>query len=297
MGISLKNVYYTYQEGSPFEGQALSDISLEIKDGSYTAIIGHTGSGKSTLLQLLKGLLRPTKGTIQFEDFVLDNHSEPKEMKYLRTKVGLVFQFPESQLFEETVLKDVAFGPQNFGISKAIAEELAREKLSLVGIEPEFFEKNPFELSGGQMRRVAIAGILAMEPKVLVLDEPTAGLDPEERLRFKNLISQHREDCTILISTHIVEDVEALCDHIIILSHGKSICQDTPENIRKAAMKHVWHVSEKRQKELTSPYYILRREQIDGEAYLRVLSNEEQPGKSIQPTLEDGYINIIRGIR
>lgn len=122
-------------------------------------------------------------------------------------------------------------------------------------------------------------------------------LDPEERLRFKNLISQHREDCTILISTHIVEDVEALCDHIIILSHGKSICQDTPENIRKAAMKHVWHVSEKRQKELTSPYYILRREQIDGEAYLRVLSNEEQPGKSIQPTLEDGYINIIRGIR
>ena len=152
-------------------------------------------------------------------------------------------------------------------------------------------------LSGGMIRRLGVAQALLGNPELILVDEPTAGLDPEERLRFKNLISQHREDCTILISTHIVEDVEALCDHIIILSHGKSICQDTPENIRKAAMKHVWHVSEKRQKELTSPYYILRREQIDGEAYLRVLSNEEQPGKSIQPTLEDGYINIIRGIR
>ena len=152
-------------------------------------------------------------------------------------------------------------------------------------------------LSGGMIRRLGVAQALLGNPELILVDEPTAGLDPEERLRFKNLISQHREDCTILISTHIVEDVEALCDHIIILSHGKSICQDTPKNIRKAAMKHVWHVSEKRQKELTSPYYILRREQIDGEAYLRVLSNEEQPGKSIQPTLEDGYINIIRGIR
>ena len=147
------------------------------------------------------------------------------------------------------------------------------------------------------IRRLGVAQALLGNPELILVDEPTAGLDPEERLRFKNLISQHREDCTILISTHIVEDVEALCDHIIILSHGKNICQDTPENIRKAAMKHVWHVSEKRQKELTSPYYILRREQIDREAYLRVLSNEEQPGKAIQPTLEDGYINIIRGIR
>lgn len=158
MGISLKNVYYTYQEGSPFEGQALSDISLEIKDGSYTAIIGHTGSGKSTLLQLLNGLLRPTKGTIQFEDFVLDNHSEPKEMKYLRKKVGLVFQFPESQLFAETVLADVAFGPQNFGVPKDKAEEIAKEKLAIVGLEESIYDKSPFELSGGQMRRVAIAG-------------------------------------------------------------------------------------------------------------------------------------------
>ena len=152
-------------------------------------------------------------------------------------------------------------------------------------------------LSGGMIRRLGVAQSLLGNPELILVDEPTAGLDPEERLRFKNLISQHREDCTILISTHIVEHVEALCDHIIILSHGKSICQDTPEKIRKAATKHVWHVSEKRQKELTSPYYILRREQIDGEAYLRVLSNEEQPGKSIQPTLEDGYINMIRGIR
>ena len=208
MGISLKNVYYTYQEGSPFEGQALSDISLEIKDGSYTAIIGHTGSGKSTLLQLLNGLLRPTKGTIQFEDFVLDNHSEPKEMKYLRKKVGLVFQFPESQLFAETVLEDVAFGPQNFGVCKEEAEQRAIESLKLVGLPEEFHGQNPFDLSGGQMRRVAIAGILAMQPDILVLDEPTAGLDPQGRKELMSLFKElHLSGMTIVLVTHLMDDV------------------------------------------------------------------------------------------
>ena len=219
MGISLKNVYYTYQEGSPFEGQALSDISLEIKDGSYTAIIGHTGSGKSTLLQLLNGLLRPTKGTIQFEDFVLDNHSEPKEMKYLRKKVGLVFQFPESQLFAETVLADVAFGPQNFGVPKDKAEEIAKEKLAIVGLEESIYDKSPFELSGGQMRRVAIAGILAIEPEILVLDEPTAGLDPAGRKELMALV------------THTMDDVANFADTVFALEAGKLVLNGSPREV------------------------------------------------------------------
>ena len=232
MGISLKNVYYTYQERSPFEGQALSDVTLEIQDGSYTAIIGHTGSGKSTLLQLLNGLLRPTEGTIQFDDFVLDNHSEPKEMKYLRKKVGLVFQFPESQLFAETVLADVAFGPQNFGVPKEKAEEIAREKLAIVGLEDSIYEKSPFELSGGQMRRVAIAGILAIEPEILVLDEPTAGLDPAGRKELMALFETlHKTGMTLVLVTHTMDDVANYADTVFALEAGKLVLKGSPTEV------------------------------------------------------------------
>ena len=232
MGISLKNVYYTYQEGSPIEGQALSDVTLEIQDGSYTAIIGHTGSGKSTLLQLLNGLLRPTKGTIQFEDFVLDNNSESKEMKYLRKKVGLVFQFPESQLFAETVLADVAFGPQNFGVPKEKAEEIAREKLAIVGLEDSIYEKSPFELSGGQMRRVAIAGILAIEPEILVLDEPTAGLDPAGRKELMALFETlHKTGMTLVLVTHTMDDVANYADTVFALEAGKLVLKGSPTEV------------------------------------------------------------------
>lgn len=171
MGIHLQEVSYTYQAGTPFEGRALFGVDLEIVDGSYTALIGHTGSGKSTILQLLNGLNIPTSGSVIVDDMVINATSDKKGIKQVRKKVGLVFQFPESQVFDETVLKDVAFGPQNFGISQEEAEKIAREKLALVGISEELFERSPFELSGGQMRRVAIAGILAMEPNVLVLDE------------------------------------------------------------------------------------------------------------------------------
>ncbi|MFS9195010.1 energy-coupling factor transporter ATPase [Streptococcus sp. OMI633] len=232
MGISLKNVYYTYQEGSPFEGRALSDVTLEIQDGSYTAIIGHTGSGKSTLLQLLNGLLRPTEGTIQFDDFVLDNHSEPKEMKYLRKKVGLVFQFPESQLFAETVLADVAFGPQNFGVPKDKAEEIAKEKLAIVGLEESIYDKSPFELSGGQMRRVAIAGILAIEPEILVLDEPTAGLDPAGRKELMALFETlHKNGMTLVLVTHMMDDVANFADTVFALEAGKLVLNGSPREV------------------------------------------------------------------
>lgn len=232
MGISLKNVYYTYQEGSPFEGQALSDISLEIKDRSYTAIVGHTGSGKSTLLQLLNGLLCPTQGEIQFDDFVLDRESDQKKMKHLRKKVGLVFQFPESQLFAETVLADVAFGPQNFGVSRERAEEIAKDKLAVVGLNDAIYNKSPFELSGGQMRRVAIAGILAIEPEVLVLDEPTAGLDPAGRKELMALFETlHKNGMTIVLVTHTMDDVANFADTVYVLKGGNLVLEGSPSSV------------------------------------------------------------------
>lgn len=232
MGITLQNVDYTYQEGTPFEGRALFDINLAITDGSYTAFIGHTGSGKSTIMQLLNGLNVPTKGTVFVDDIAITSVSKNKDIKSVRQKVGLVFQFPESQLFEETVLKDVAFGPQNFGVSIEEAEQLAREKLAMVGISEEFFEKNPFELSGGQMRRVAIAGILAMEPEVLVLDEPTAGLDPKGRRELMSLFKElHQNGMTIVLVTHLMDDVANYADYVNVLEGGKLVRSGYPKEV------------------------------------------------------------------
>ena len=232
MAINFQNVSYTYQEGTPFEGRALFDVNLEITDGSYTAFIGHTGSGKSTIMQLLNGLLVPSRGTVIVDGQEITHQSKNKDIKMVRKHVGLVFQFPESQLFEETVLKDVAFGPQNFGVSKEEAEQLAREKLTMVGISEELFEKNPFELSGGQMRRVAIAGILAMEPKVLVLDEPTAGLDPKGRRELMSLFKKlHHSGMTIVLVTHLIDDVANFADFVYILESGKIITSGLPKNI------------------------------------------------------------------
>ena len=229
MELSLKNVSYTYQAGTPFERQALFDVSLSIKEKSYTAIIGHTGSGKSTLMQLLNGLNLPTEGEVIVGDTHITSMSKNKDIKSVRQKVGLVFQFPESQLFEETVLKDVAFGPQNFGVPKEKAEDLARQKLELVGISPDLHDKNPFDLSGGQMRRVAIAGILAMEPKVLVLDEPTAGLDPKGRLELMTLFHDlHQKGQTIILVTHVMDDVANYADTVYALEAGKILLEGSP---------------------------------------------------------------------
>ena len=229
MELSLKNVSYTYQAGTPFERQDLFDVSLSIKEKSYTAIIGHTGSGKSTLMQLLNGLNLPTEGEVIVGDTHITSMSKNKDIKSVRQKVGLVFQFPESQLFEETVLKDVAFGPQNFGVPKEKAEDLARQKLELVGISPDLHDKNPFDLSGGQMRRVAIAGILAMEPKVLVLDEPTAGLDPKGRLELMTLFHDlHQKGQTIILVTHVMDDVANYADTVYALEAGKILLAGSP---------------------------------------------------------------------
>lgn len=224
MGITLENVSYIYQNGTPFASSALSDVSLTIEDGSYTAVIGHTGSGKSTILQLLNGLLVPTEGSVKVFNTLITPTSVNKEIRQIRKQVGLVFQFAENQIFEETVLKDVAFGPQNFGISAEEAEAIAREKLAMVGIDSSLFERSPFELSGGQMRRVAIAGILAMEPSILVLDEPTAGLDPVGRKELMALFKKlHQDGITIVLVTHLMDDVAEFADQVYVMEKGKLV--------------------------------------------------------------------------
>ena len=229
MGITLENVSYIYQNGTPFASTALSDVSLTIKDGSYTALIGHTGSGKSTILQLLNGLLVPTDGEVRVFDTLITPTSVNKEIRQIRKQVGLVFQFAENQIFEETVLKDVAFGPQNFGISAEEAEAIAREKLAMVGIDSSLFERSPFELSGGQMRRVAIAGILAMEPSILVLDEPTAGLDPVGRKELMALFKKlHQDGITIVLVTHLMDDVAEFADQVYVMEKGKLVKSGKP---------------------------------------------------------------------
>ena len=232
MGIALENVSFTYQEGTPLASTALSDVSLTIEDGSYTALIGHTGSGKSTILQLLNGLLVPRQGSVRVFDTLITSTSKNKDIRQIRKQVGLVFQFAENQIFEETVLKDVAFGPQNFGVSEEDAEQIAREKLALVGIDESLLNRSPFELSGGQMRRVAIAGILAMEPAVLVLDEPTAGLDPLGRKELMNLFRKlHQSGMTIVLVTHLMDDVAEYANQVYVMEKGRLVKGGKPSDI------------------------------------------------------------------
>ena len=232
MGIALENVSFTYQEGTPLASTALSDVSLTIEDGSYTALIGHTGSGKSTILQLLNGLLVPSQGTVRVFDTLITSTSKNKDIRQIRKQVGLVFQFAENQIFEETVLKDVAFGPQNFGVSEEDAEQIAREKLALVGIDESLFNRSPFELSGGQMRRVAIAGILAMEPAILVLDEPTAGLDPLGRKELMNLFKKlHQSGMTIVLVTHLMDDVAEYANQVYVMEKGRLVKYGKPSDV------------------------------------------------------------------
>ena len=232
MGIALENVSFTYQEGTPLASTALSDVSLTIEDGSYTALIGHTGSGKSTILQLLNGLLVPSQGSVQVFDTLITSTSKNKDIRQIRKQVGLVFQFAENQIFEETVLKDVAFGPQNFGVSEEDAVKIAREKLALVGIDESLFDRSPFELSGGQMRRVAIAGILAMEPAILVLDEPTAGLDPLGRKELMNLFKKlHQSGMTIVLVTHLMDDVAEYANQVYVMEKGRLVKGGKPSDV------------------------------------------------------------------
>nr|WP_106781800.1 energy-coupling factor ABC transporter ATP-binding protein [Lysinibacillus timonensis] len=233
MDIKLQQVSYAYSIGTPFEKHALFDIDLEIPSGTYQAIIGHTGSGKSTILQHFNGLLKPSKGEVHIGNRVIVAGKKSKELKAVRQKVGIVFQFPEHQLFEETVLKDIMFGPMNFGVSEEEASRRAQDLIQLVGLPDTVLDKSPFDLSGGQMRRVAIAGVLAMEPEVIVLDEPTAGLDPRGQRDIMDMFYQlHKErGLTTILVTHSMEDAARYADNLAIMHEGHCVLTGTPRDI------------------------------------------------------------------
>ena len=229
--LELRDVSYVYGAGTPFEAHALKNINLTIESGAITGIIGHTGSGKSTLVRLFNGLERPTSGVV-----VLDGENiwdKPKQIGKVRFRVGLVMQYPEYQLFEETVKADIAFGPKNMGLAQTEIDERVIKYSALVGLAPEILEKSPFELSGGQKRRVAIAGIMAMKPEVLVLDEPAAGLDPEGRNNIFDAIDEYRqtENATVIIVSHSMEDMAERCDRIAVLCKGEMIAEGNADLI------------------------------------------------------------------
>ena len=231
MSMKLEHLNYVYSPGTAYEKKALNDICLEIPDGEFIGIIGHTGSGKSTLIQHLNGLLKATSGELYFNGENI--YSEGYNMRELRNQVGLVFQYPEHQLFEVDVMTDVCFGPKNQGLTPEECEKRALEALKLVGLKEKYYRSSPFELSGGQKRRAAIAGVLAMRPKVLVLDEPTAGLDPKGRDDILNQIAYlHRQsDMTVILVSHSMEDIARYADRIIVMNHGSVMYNDKPEKV------------------------------------------------------------------
>ena len=231
MSLKLEDVTYTYSPGTAYEMHALEHINLEIPNGQFVGIIGHTGSGKSTLVQHLNGLIRPTAGRVLYNGE--DIWKEGYPLKELRSHVGLVFQYPEHQLFETDVITDVCFGPKNQGFSEEEAKEKAKKALGLVGLDESYYSQSPFELSGGQKRRVAIAGVLAMEPEVLILDEPTAGLDPRGRDEILDQISKlHTErKMTIILVSHSMEDVARYAGRLIVMNHGQKVFDGTPREV------------------------------------------------------------------
>ena len=229
--IKLENVSYTYMKGGPFEKKALDNVSLEVRPGEFIGVIGHTGSGKSTMRQMLNGLLKPSEGRVFIDG--TDINDKGVNLRDIRFKVGLVMQYPEYQLFEETVLKDISFGPANMGLPREEVEERARFAANMVGLNDSLLEKSPFDLSGGQKRRAAIAGVLAMEPKILILDEPTAGLDPAGRdeILFKIRDMHKRMNLTVLLVSHSMEDVAKLADRILVMNGGHVEMFDTPDKV------------------------------------------------------------------
>ena len=233
MSITFKEVEHIYSENTPFAYHALKGVNLKITDQSFTAIIGQTGSGKSTLIQHINALL-PTSGSINIDEYLITATDKPSKLKPLRKKAGLVFQFPEYQLFEETIEKDIIFGPMNFGVSEEEAKKIAHNVLKTVGLDESYLNKSPFDLSGGQKRRVAIAGILAMNPDILILDEPTAGLDPQGTNEMMSLFKRINESGkTIILVTHDMNHVLQYCDEVVVMNHGKVEKHDTVTNVFK----------------------------------------------------------------
>ena len=229
--IETEHLTYIYGQGTPFELHAVEDVSLRINEGAFVGVIGHTGSGKSTLIQHFNGLLKPTSGRILIGG--QDMWAEPKKIRSFRFQVGLVFQYPEYQLFEETVYKDMAYGPKNMGLKEEEIDKRVRQAAQFVGLKEELLQKSPFELSGGQKRRVAIAGVIAMNPKVLVLDEPTAGLDPKGRDRILGQLKEYHQEekNTMLLVSHSMEDVAKYADEALVMNRSRLYCHDTVETV------------------------------------------------------------------
>ena len=229
--ITVDNITHTYGAKSPFEQHAVRGVSLEIQEGELLGIIGHTGSGKSTLIQHLNGLLRPDTGRVLLEG--RDIWENPKKIREVRFKVGMVFQYPEHQLFEETIYKDISFGPKNMGLSEEEIRRRVYEAAAYVGLDEALLEKSPFDLSGGEKRRAAIAGVMAMEPRVLILDEPTAGLDPRGREQVLSMVREYQRQsgATVLLVTHSMEDVARVADRVLVMDHGQVAMLDTVERV------------------------------------------------------------------
>ena len=280
MSIELKNVTYTYSPGTSYQIHALKDINLEIPDGQFIGVIGHTGSGKSTLIQHFNALIQPTSGTVSYNGE--DVWAEKYDRRKLRSEVGLVFQYPEHQLFESDVLSDVCFGPMNQGMTREQAEEEARKALHHVGFKEENFDKSPFELSGGQKKRVAIAGVLAMNPKILILDEPTAGLDPAGRDKILNRLKELREKkgIGIVLVSHSMEDVANYAERIIVMNKGQVMYDDAPHNVFK-------HYKKLEQIGLAAPQitYIMHQLKEDGLDVDENIINLEEAKESILKSL------------
>lgn len=240
MSITVKNLTYIYDQGMPFESRALDDVSFEIKDGDFVGLIGHTGSGKSTLIQHMNGLLKPSSGQILINGF--DITEKNLNLTEIRKRVGVVFQYPEYQLFEETIEKDIAFGPSNLGLDEEEISRRVKESMKSVGLDYEIYkDKSPFELSGGQKRRVAIAGVIAMEPEVLILDEPTAGLDPGGREEIFSLIKDlhDRKNITVILSSHSMDDMARLSKTLIVMNRGKVEFMGSPREVFKGNTKRL----------------------------------------------------------
>lgn len=288
--IIFDQVSYTYNPNTPFAVDVLNNVNLTIPENKVTAIVGHTGSGKSTLIQHLNVLLRPTSGTLTVAGEKVTATSEHATLKPLRKKVGVVFQFPEAQLFEESVIKDVMFGPLNFDISEEEAMRIAKEKLALVGIPEHLYERSPFDLSGGQMRRVAIAGVLALEPEVLVLDEPTAGLDP---LGHKSMMEmfidlQQTTNITLVLVTHQMDDVAKYADNVIVMEKGTMVKNGTPAEVFADA-------SWLDQKQLSLPQAMSFMAKIDSQLDVAMPTTEKPP--LTVDELADYLLKIKAGIQ
>ena len=278
MGIKLENVSFVYEQGTAMETAALREVSLDIPDNQFIGLIGHTGSGKSTLVQLLNGLIRPTSGRVLYNGE--DIFGEKYDRKALRAKVGLVFQYPEHQLFEVDVLSDVMFGPRNLGLDEKTCKKRAIDALENVGLSEDYYKTSPFDLSGGQKRRVAIAGVIAMHPHILILDEPTAGLDPRGRDEILGLISDMKKkfEMTIILVSHSMDDVARYVERIIVMGNGRRMFDDTPMEVFR-------HYQELEELGLSAPQiiYIMNELQRSGlDVPTDVLTVEEAAGEILK---------------